>query len=68
MKISKLNCPNGTRFIYRVYNKTALPHETINEFLWHQEKRDMAPNTVKANAFDLINLDWSDITSGTNVE
>lgn len=72
MNVTKLRCPNNIRTIYRVYDSTKLPFETINEYLRYQEKRQFAPNTVRATAYDLItyiqfvdlmNINWSAVTS-----
>ena len=72
MNVTKLRCPNNSRTIYRVYNSSNIPLETINEYLRYQEKRQFAPNTVRATAYDLIiylkfinhmNVSWSEVSS-----
>jgi integrase/recombinase XerD len=74
MNVIKLLNPDKTRTIYRVYESNSLPFEIINEFLRYQEKRQFAPNTIRASAYDLISyfnfltrsdLVWSDINTGT---
>jgi integrase len=71
MNVCKLLSPDECRTIYRVYDFD-LPFEVINEFLRHQEKRQFAPNTVRATAYDLISffgfiekieLSWSSINA-----
>ncbi|MBL4704315.1 MAG: tyrosine-type recombinase/integrase [Flavobacteriales bacterium] len=68
MQVSKLQSENG-RSLFRVY-ESGLPYDDVNEFLRHLEYRDLAPNTVKAYAFDLIKYfeylaeiccEWADV-------
>ena len=70
--LCKLHCPNNSRTIYRVYDSKNIPLETINEYLRFQEKRQFAPNTVRATAYDLIiyfkfidpqDVTWSGVSS-----
>ncbi|MFP6846792.1 MAG: tyrosine-type recombinase/integrase [Thalassolituus sp.] len=70
MNISKFKDPDSGRMQFRVYSNDSLPFEHINCFLRHLEFRDLAPNTVKAYAHDLVfffryliqqGINWSDI-------
>ena len=70
MNISRFKDPESGRMQFRVYSADCLPFEDINCFLRHLEFRDLAPNTVKAYAHDLVfffkyikanKLNWSEI-------
>lgn len=66
MRVEKFQHPTLERVTFRVY-RDGLPVRFINKFLAHLDKRDFAPNTVKAYSHDLaqyfrylqrFNLDW----------
>jgi integrase/recombinase XerD len=72
--ISKLIRDYDQRRLFRIYDNSGLPHDDLNEYLRHLEFRDLAPNTVRAYAFDLIHFFtylnsltkcWSDINIDT---
>lgn len=74
MNVTKLIRDYDQRRLFRVYETSGLPHDDLNEYLRHLEFRDLAPNTVRAYAFDLIHffayldsvpLCWSDINMDT---
>lgn len=73
MNVIKVKTEASARTLFRVYNDD-LPFEDINEYLRNLELRDLAPNTVRAYAFDLIKYfefltelrcNWSNISLDT---
>lgn len=66
VRVEKFQHPTLGRVTFRVY-LDGLPVKPINKFLSHLDKRDFAPNTIKAYAHDLsqyfrylqkTNIDW----------
>ncbi|WP_353347716.1 tyrosine-type recombinase/integrase [Oceaniserpentilla sp. 4NH20-0058] len=52
VRVEKFQHPTLERVTFRVYSD-GLPVRHINRFLSHLDKRDFAPNTVKAYSYDL---------------
>ena len=52
VRVEKFQHPTLERVTFRVYSD-GLPVRHINKFLSHLDKRDFAPNTVKAYSYDL---------------
>jgi len=54
MKVVKINGKQEQKSLYRVYGNNKLPFTTINIYLIFLENRGRSPNTVRAQAYDLV--------------